>query len=116
MTTRGSKVTYYGTRELTAHWYLIKTKYSNLRWLWLSRRRLRQFIDKDLGGAVKDGVRLGIKLRDTLGTLNLYCAPYVKVNWLDVIEELTLVKYYLRRRGVYTVKPTDLTYDPSACR
>jgi hypothetical protein len=57
-----------------------------------------------------------MKLRDMLGTLNLYCAPYVKVNWLDAIEELTLVRHYLRRRRVYTVKPADLTYDPSACR
>jgi len=116
MTTRGSKVTYYYMRGSIARWYFIKTKYSNLKWLWLSRRRLRQFIDKDLGGAVKDGVRLGMKLRGTLGTLNLYCAPYVKVNWLDAIEELTLVKYHLRRGEVYTVKPADLTYDPSACR
>jgi GT2 family glycosyltransferase len=116
MTTRGSKVTYYSTRGSTALWYLIKTKYSNLKWLWLLRRRLRQLINKDLGGAVKDGVRLGMKLRNTLGTLNLYCAPYVKLNWLDVIGELTLVKHYLRRERVYTVKPTDLTYDPSACR
>jgi len=115
MTTRGS-VTYYNMRGSTARWYFIKTKYSNLKWLWLSRRRLRQFIDKDLGGAVKDGVRLGMKLRGTLGTLNLYCAPYVKVYWLDAIEELTLVKYHLRRGEVYTVKPADLTYDPSACR
>jgi GT2 family glycosyltransferase len=117
MTTRGSKVTYYSTRGSTALWYLTKTKYSNLRWLWLLRRRLyRFFIDKDLNGAVKDGVRLGMKLRDMLGTLNLYCAPYVKINWLDVIGELTLVRHYLRRGRVYTVKPTDLTYDPSVCR
>jgi len=117
MTTRGSKATYYSTRGSTAPWYLTKTKYSSLRWLWLLRRRLyRFFIDKDLNGAVKDGVRLGMKLRGTLGTLNLYCAPYVKVNWLDVIGELTLVRRYLRRRGVYAVKPADLTYDPSACR
>ena len=79
------------------------------------RRRLRQFINKDLSGAVKDGVKLGMKLRDALGTLNLYCAPYVKVNWLNAIERLTLVRYYLRKGKVYTVKPTDLTYDPSAC-
>jgi GT2 family glycosyltransferase len=117
MTTRGSKATYYSTRGSTAPWYLTKTKYSSLRWLWLLRRRLyRFFIDKDLNGAVKDGVRLGMKLRDTLGTLNLYCAPYIKVNWLDVIGELTLVRRYLRRRRVYAVKPADLTYDPSACR
>jgi len=117
MTTRGSKVTYYSTRGSTALWYLTKTKYSNLRRLWLLRRRLyRFFINKDLNDAVKDGVRLGMKLRDTLGTLNLYCATYVKVNWLDVIGELTLVRHYLRRGRVYTVKPTDLTYDPSVCR
>jgi GT2 family glycosyltransferase len=116
MTTRKFKTIYYGTRASTAHWYFIKTKYSNLKWLWLLRRRLRQFIDKDLGSAVKDGMRLGMKLRGTLGTLNLYCAPYVKVYWLDAIEELTLVKYHLRRGEVYTVKPADLTYDPSACR
>jgi len=79
MTTRGSKGAYYGWRGSTAFWYLTKTKYSSLRWLWLSRRKLRRFIDKDLYSAVKDGVRLDMKLRNMLGTLNLYCTPYVKV-------------------------------------
>jgi GT2 family glycosyltransferase len=115
MTARGSTGGYYGTRGSTALRYIVKTKYSHISWLWLLRRRLYYFIDSNRYKAVRDGIRLSRNLIWIIGTLNLYCAPYVKVNALNAIAELTLIRYLLKRGSIYTVKPEDLVYDPAKC-
>ncbi len=113
-TTKGSVGAYYELRGFVARLYIIKTKYSHIKWLQLLRRLLSNYFrDKTLYKAVRDGIELGKKLLHTVGSLNLYCAPYIKINLLSEVKQMLPG---LNVKDKYTVKLTDLVYEPIKCR
>ncbi|MGB9828325.1 MAG: hypothetical protein ACPLSM_07395 [Thermosphaera sp.] len=112
-TTKGSVSAYYGLRGSVARLYITKTKYSHIKWLRLSTRLLSNYFrDKTLYKAVRDGIELGKKLLHTVGSLNLYCAPYIKINLLSEVKQILPG---LNVKDKYTVKLTDLVYKPINC-
>ncbi|ADY01282.1 glycosyl transferase family 2 [Vulcanisaeta moutnovskia 768-28] len=113
-TTKGSIGAYYGLRGSVALLYITKTRYSRMVRLRLLRQLLSgYFRDKALYKAVKDGIELGRKILHIVSSLNLYCAPYVKVNLLNEIKQILPG---LNIKDKCAVKLTDLRYEPVKCR
>ena len=105
MSTRGSLVSRYVIRSFTALSTIVRTRYSNsVKYLLMIRRG---FGNKVLCLLKKgdfclryhgysDGLKLGNYLRSILGTLDLYNAPYVKVNLNDAIKEALMIRGHVR--------------------
>ncbi len=93
---------------------LVETRYK-YSWIYnilMVERRIYKLLGHNKYRALIEGLKLGEKAISLFGkSLNLYCAPYVKVNFIEAFTYLVPIKFKKER----IIMPRDITFEEFSC-